>query len=92
MQHVKNIKLLENRLILKRIKDSVGIEIPDGTGAAIEHFKGEVVCVGEDCKKIKLGDTVLYRDGYNTLKVEGEEYHIARESNIVGIIDHAKES
>ena len=84
-----NIELIEDRILLKKIeeKPSGGIEIPDNTGTqAMEHMKGEVVCVGDDCKKIKEGDKVLFRDGYSKLQLEGEEYHIVREGNVVGRI------
>lgn len=89
-----NIELIEDRVLLKKIeeKPAGGIEIPEGTGAAaMEHFKGEVVCVGEGCKKVKEGDMVLFKDGYSKLTLEGEEYHIVREGSVVGKIkDHVE--
>ncbi len=88
-----NIELTENRVLIKKIeeKPAGGIEVPEGTGTeTMKHLKGEVICIGELCKKIKEGDVVLFRDGYSKLQLEGEEFHIAREDSIVGIIkDHA---
>ena len=57
--------------------------------------KGEVVAVGpgkyEDGKRVplsvKVGDTVLFsRYGYDEVKIEGQEYYIISESNILGIV------
>lgn len=87
-----NIELMEDRVLLKKIeeKPAGGIEIPEGTAGALEHFKGEVICVGVLCKVVKEGDVVLFRDGYSKLTLEGVEYHIVREGSVVGKIkDHA---
>lgn len=89
MQQIKDLALLENRLLIKRIKEQKdgGIEIPDDVNVQdAVHFKGLVACVGPDCKNVKEGDTVIYRDGYSKLNLEGNEYHVAREDHIVGII------
>ena len=80
-----NIELIEDRVLLKKIeeKPTGGIEIPAGTATTSEHFKAKVICVGADCKKVKEGDTVLFKDGFSKLTLEGEEYHVVREGNVV---------
>ena len=36
---------------------------------------------------VKVGDTVLFsRYGYDEVKIEGQEYYIISESNILGIV------
>ncbi len=71
-----------------------GIIIPE-TVDREKPAKGEVVAVGpgkyEDGKRIPLqvkeGDTVLFsKYGYDEVKVEGQEYYILSESNILGIL------
>lgn len=89
-----NIELMEDRVLLKKIEEKHpgGIEVPPDAGnITIEHMKGEVVCIGADCKKVKEGDVVLFKDGYSKLNHEGVEYHVVRESSVVGKIkDHAE--
>ena len=80
--------MIEDRVLVRKVEDKAlgGIEIPEGTGNALDHFKGEVVCIGDSCKKVQEGDVVLFRDGYSKLTHEGVEYHVIREGNIVGKI------
>ena len=71
-----------------------GIIIPE-TVDKEKPAKGEVIAVGvgkyEDGKRIpmqvKVGDTVLFsKYGYDEVKIEGVEYYILSESNILGVI------
>ncbi|MEK7135707.1 MAG: co-chaperone GroES [Patescibacteria group bacterium] len=71
-----------------------GIIIPEMVDKE-KPAKGEVVAVGpgkyEDGKRVppsvKVGDTVLFsRYGYDEVKIEGQEYYIISESNILGIV------
>ncbi len=71
-----------------------GIIIPE-TVDKEKPSKGEVVAVGQgkydDGKRVpmqvKVGDTVLFsKYGYDEVKIEGQEYYIISESNILGII------
>ena len=71
-----------------------GIIIPE-TVDKEKPAKGEVIAVGlgkyENGKRVpmqvKVGDTVLFsKYGYDEVKIEGIEYYILSESNILGII------
>jgi len=93
------IRPLHDRVIVKRIEEettsSGGIIIPDS--AKEKPAQGKVIAVGEgkildDGKKapmnVKAGDKVLFSKYAGTeVKIEGEEYLIMREDDILGIID-----
>ena len=95
----KKVKPLENRVIIredtesKEKKTSSGIIIPVTVTEDKGGKRGEVVAVGpgrmEEGKLIpvavKVGDKVLFQWGDKIL-VEGEEYYIVRESEILAII------
>lgn len=96
-----NIKPLHDRVILKRIEEGEqvrgGIIIPDT--AKEKPQEGEVIAVGEgkrteDGKRIPLdvqaGDRVLFgKYSGSEIKVDGEEYLIMREDEILGVIARA---
>ena len=88
-----NIKPLADRVIIKQAeaeeKTKSGIIIPDT--AKEKPQKGEVVAVGPGKKDepttVKEGDEVLYgKYAGSEITVEGEEYLIMRESDILGVI------
>jgi len=71
-----------------------GIIIPE-TVDKEKPAKGEVIAVGqgkyEEGKRVpiqvKVGDVVLFsKYGYDEVKIEGQDYYIISESNILGII------
>ncbi len=94
------IKPLGNRVLIKAIaaetQTASGIIIPD-TASKEKPQKGEVLAVGPgkalpDGKvmpmNVKTGDTVLFtKYGPTEIKIDGEEYLIAEESDILGIIE-----
>lgn len=72
-----------------------GIIIPE-TVDREKPAQGTVVAVGpgkfEDGKRVpmqvKVGDTVIFsKYGYDEVKIEGQEYYILTESNILGIVN-----
>ena len=72
-----------------------GIIIPETVNKE-KPAKGTVVAVGpgkyEEGKRIplqvKVGDLVLFSAyGYDEVKIEGEEYYILAESNVLGIVN-----
>ena len=72
-----------------------GIIIPE-TVDKEKPAQGTVVAVGpgkfEDGKRtpmqVREGDTVIFsKYGYDEVKVEGQEYYILSESNILGIVN-----
>ena len=92
---------LQDRVLIRRIeaeaKTSGGIIIPDT--AKEKPMEGEVVAVGpgardEDGKlhplDVKTGDRVLFGKWSGTeVKLDGEDLMIMKESDIMGVVDHA---
>ena len=100
-----NIKPLHDRIILRRIEDNVnqtagGLFIPDT--AKEKPQEGEVIAVGEGKYKedgtrqtldVKAGDRVLFgKYSGSEIKLDGEEFLIMREDEILGIIARAGEA
>ena len=100
-----NIKPLHDRVIIRRIEDSTdktagGLFIPDT--AKEKPQEGEVIAVGEGKYKedgtrqtldVKAGDRVLFgKYSGSEIKLDGEEYIIMREDEILGIINRAGEA
>jgi chaperonin GroES len=96
------IKPLHDRVILRRIEDNVnqtagGLFIPDT--AKEKPQEGEVIAVGEGKYKedgtrqtldVKAGDRVLFgKYSGSEIKLDGEEFLIMREDEILGIISRA---
>lgn len=94
------IKPLQDRVIVKRMDESEqmrgGLYIPDT--AKEKPQEGEVIAVGpgkvENGNKIeltvKVGDKVLFGKYSGTeVKLDGDEYLIMREDDILGIIEGA---
>ncbi len=94
-----NLRPLQDRIIVKRLEEETmtagGIFIPET--AKEKPMKGEVVAVGngkktEDGKiipvDVKKGDKVLFGKYAGTeIKVDGQEYLIMREDDILGIME-----
>ena len=92
---------LHDRVVVKRIeaeeKSAGGIIIPDT--AKEKPMQGEVIAVGpgardEDGKlhplDVKTGDRVLFGKWSGTeVKLDGEDLMIMKESDIMGVVDHA---
>jgi chaperonin GroES len=93
------LKPLQDRILVQRIEEEKttkgGIIIPDT--AKEKPAEGKVVAVGngkvgEDGKRIALeikkGDRILFGKYSGTeVKIEGEEYLILREDDVLGIIE-----
>lgn len=88
-----NIKPLADRVLIEPMeaetKTASGIIIPDN--AKEKPQKGNVVAVGTGTKDepltVKVGDTVLYgKYGGTELKLEGKDYLMMRESDILAIV------
>ncbi|GGE99317.1 co-chaperone GroES [Pseudoalteromonas shioyasakiensis] len=93
-----NIRPLHDRVIVKRLEEETksagGIVL---TGSAAEKStRGEVIAVGNGrvldngevrALEVKAGDTVLFGSYVEKVeKIEGQEYLIMREDNILGIV------
>ena len=88
-----NIKPLADRVLVEPLeaetKTASGIIIPDT--AKENPQKGSIVAVGPGTKEnpvtVKVGDSVLYGKYSGTeLKLEGKDYLIMRESDILAIV------
>ena len=88
-----NIKPLSDRVLIEPVaaetKTASGIFIPDT--AKEKPQEGTVVAVGNGTKDhtmtVKIGDTVLYGKYAGTeLKLEGTDYLIMREDDILAVI------
>jgi chaperonin GroES len=96
-----NIRPLHDRVIVRRIDEGEqirgGIIIPDT--AKEKPQEGEVIAAGEGKYKddgtrqaldVKVGDRVLFgKYSGSEIKIDGEEYLIMREDEILGIIERA---
>ena len=93
------IRPLQDRVIVKRLEEEEktkgGIIIPDT--AKEKPQQGEIIAAGkgkvrDDGKvsplDVKVGDKILFSKYAGTeVKIEGEEYLIMREDDILGIIE-----
>ena len=96
-----NIRPLHDRVIVRRIEEGEqvrgGIIIPDT--AKEKPQEGEVIAVGEGKYKedgtrqtldVKPGDRVLFgKYSGSEIKIDGEEFLIMREDEILGVIERA---
>jgi chaperonin GroES len=96
------LRPLHDRILVKRVeeKETVkgGIIIPDT--AKEKPQEGEVVAVGNGKKTddgkvipldVKAGDRILFgKYSGNDIKIEGQEYLILREDEILGVLESAK--
>ena len=94
-----NLRPLQDRIIVKRLEEETmtagGIFIPET--AKEKPMKGEVVAVGNGKKTeegkilpvdVKKGDKVLFGKYAGTeIKIDGQEYLIMREDDILGIME-----
>ena len=92
------IRPLHDRVVVRRVeeerKSAGGIVIPDNI--AEKPDQGEVIAVGngkilEDGKvrplDVKVGDRILFgKYSGSTVKIEGQEYLVMREDDIMGIV------
>lgn len=96
-----DIRPLHDRIVIRRIEDQEnmrnGLYIPDS--AKEKPQEGEVVAVGngkrtEDGKvlplDVKVGDRILFgKYSGSDIKIDGNEYLIMREDEILGVLEGA---
>ena len=97
-----NIRPLYDRIVVKRLtetdeKTASGLFIPDS--AKEKPQEGEVVAVGHGKRlengtitalDVKVGDRILFgKYSGSEIKLDGQEYIIMREDEILGILDGA---
>ncbi|MBI2096743.1 MAG: co-chaperone GroES [Candidatus Sungbacteria bacterium] len=97
-----NIRPLGDRVLIEPLSDTKegktksGLYLPE-TASKERPEKGKVIAVGpgklDDNGKLRLvgvkkGDVVLFtKYGPNEIKVDGREYLIAKEEDIIGVIN-----
>ncbi len=93
------LRPLHDRILVKRMEEETktkgGIIIPDS--AKEKPAEGEIIAcgngkIGDDGKvvalDVKVGDKILFgKYGGTEVKIEGEEYLIMREDDILGVIE-----
>ena len=86
------LKPLSDKIVLEQIeaeeKSAAGIILP--TDSQERPKQAKVLAIGPDVKEIKTGDVVLYKGGFGgveEVKVDGVEYLIAREKEILAIVE-----
>ena len=94
-----NIRPLNDRILVKRLEEEEttkgGIIIPDS--AKEKPAEGEIIAVGAGKLndkgdrvpvELKAGDRVLFsKYGGTDVKLDGEDYMIMREDDILGVIE-----
>jgi chaperonin GroES len=94
------IRPLNDRILVKRLeeeeKTAGGIIIPDS--AKEKPAEGSIVAVGPGkmnekgdrvAMDVKVGDNVLFsKYGGTDVKIEGEDYLIMREDDILGVVEN----
>ena len=94
-----NIRPLYDRIVVKRIEEQEttrhGIFIPDS--AKEKPQEGEVMAIGKGKRlddgqmvalDVKVGDRILFgKYSGNEIKLEGTEYIIMREDDVLGVLD-----
>jgi len=98
-----NIRPLYDRIVVKRLdndaeKTAGGLFIPDS--AKEKPQEGEVVAVGQGKRAddgklialdVKVGDRILFgKYSGSDIKMDGEEFLIMREDEVLGVIDAGK--
>jgi chaperonin GroES len=99
-----NIRPLYDRILVKRIEEEEttrnGIIIPDS--AKEKPQQGEVIAIGQGKRledgtlaalDVKVGDRILFAkySGSDT-KLDGSEYLVMREDDVLGVLDQAAKS
>jgi chaperonin GroES len=96
-----NIRPLYDRVVVKRIEEQEttrnGIVIPDS--AKEKPQQGEVMAIGKGKRledgqmvalDVKVGDRILFgKYSGNEIKLEGAEYIIMREDDVLGVLNGA---
>jgi chaperonin GroES len=94
-----NLRPLQDRILVERVEEQEktkgGIIIPDP--AKEKPAEGKVVAVGQGklddsgkriVPELKVGDRILFGKYSGTeVKIEGEEYLIMREDDVLGVIE-----
>jgi len=96
-----NVRPLHDRLIIQRLEEGEqqvgGIIIPDS--AKEKPLQGKVIAAGNGKSKddgtripldVKAGDLILFgKYSGQEIKLDGEEYIIMREDEVLGVVDGA---
>jgi chaperonin GroES len=90
---------LADRVLITALKEDTktasGIILPDSMGGDDEMLRGTVLAVGPGKKvngkydemTVKEGDKVLFKKWVDKIKIEGTEYYLASEGDLVATIN-----
>ena len=93
------VRPLDDRVVVKQLeaeeKTAGGIVLPDTAkekpqkGTVVAVGPGKMLDTGKRCETaVKKGDVVLYgKYAGSDIKIEGEEYKILHESDLLGIVE-----
>lgn len=90
---LKQLQPLGQRVLVKRVlpakETKAGILIPEAVGGKVNE--GTVIAVAAKSKEweptVKVGDKVLLPDfGGNAVKLDGDEFHLYEEDQLLGVI------
>lgn len=84
-----NIQPLGDRVVLQQVAaeetTKSGIILPES--AKEKPAEGKVMAIGKDVSEVQKGDTVLYGQyGPTEIKIDGEEYMVVKEEDILAVI------
>ena len=88
-----NLQPLADRIVMEQLAaeetTASGIVLP---GSAQEKPKmAKILATGKDVKEVKTGDQVIYKSyGPDEVKVDGNDYLIAKEEDILAIVKGGK--
>jgi chaperonin GroES len=101
MEKIMGFKPLHDRVVVNRLSEetkTAGGIIPDT--AQEKPSEGKIIAIGDGLRgedgsitplDVKKGDHVLFgKYGGTEIKIDGEDYMILRESDILGIIENTK--
>ncbi|HOL87204.1 MAG TPA: co-chaperone GroES family protein [Defluviitoga tunisiensis] len=81
------MKLLQDYILITKEQDfatSSGLIIDENE---VDLIQGRVTLVGEDVKKLKVGDKVFFsRYAINELEATPEKLYILKEDDVIGIL------
>jgi chaperonin GroES len=104
INRIMNIRPLYDRIVVKRIEEQEttrnGIVIPDS--AKEKPQEGEVMAIGKGKRlddgtmvalDVHVGDRILFgKYSGNEIKLDGTEYIIMREEDVLGVLDAAPQA
>jgi len=92
---MRTIEAVKDKVVVKLIREDKvtkgGIILPDNVSNAPQAY-GEVISVGDDVSKIKVGDILLFaKFGGQDMMLDGIIYKVLIDNEIYGILRETKD-